>query len=359
LKEHSSKPPLVFGGRIEEFSKDQHPDFALQRLLEDAADIHADHGVRSVLAYFERTGEKVARWQDRANIRFNHAKHLVKGKSENGKLMSGLAAGRDEHGEVHYVDLSDDCQRCHQPDAARRYMQPINYEKHCAECHPLLFDNEQAFRGKTVPHGRADVVRGFLTELYTLNVVKNPNAEIKPAKIHRGLFPGRRPLAAEQAKSLESKIAAAEGRVFRHTHTLFGYEAQGGCRYCHQVNEPAEGQGRHIEPPGIPDRWMKHSKFRHDSHRMLACTQCHPGVHQSQSTGDVLMPPMSVCLHCHNAARTDDEISRRPLSSARADCVQCHNYHKRENENFNGLLDVDLKPIQPKAGRIGSGDGST
>ena len=57
-------------------------------------------------------------------------------------------------------------------------MAPISYARHCADCHPLVFDNER-FPGLTVPHDRPEIVHAFLRTKYT----ESPESEraVKPA----------------------------------------------------------------------------------------------------------------------------------------------------------------------------------
>lgn len=342
-----------------------HPEFAVHRLLagnSPQAGIGSGHRVFSVIDSFRREGDESARWQDKAQIRFNHAAHL---KAE-------LPVGRDENGNVVYQTLR--CQDCHRPDAARRYMQPINYEQHCADCHPLFFDVE-GFPNQSVPHETPEVVLGYLTEVYTLRALEQseegeapdePNKpELSEDRIRK--LPGRRYrelLTDEQAEWLKSQVRQAEQQVQQHTHTLFGYEAQGGCRYCHTVSEPAQGASWGIEPPNIPQRWYAHSTFRHDSHRMLACTECHrdfvngKSVAESTSTGDVLLPPIEQCLACHAGKKdsgsslisffgrgggTEQRPSDSSLGTARNSCVECHTYHNYEGEDFDGPLNLHLR----------------
>jgi predicted CXXCH cytochrome family protein len=101
---------------------------------------------------------------------------------------------------------------------------------------------------------------------------------------------------------------------------LFGLP--GGCAYCHvpkapQAAQPA-GELPDYLPTNIRARWMPHARFRHDSHRMLVCTECH-NARESSATADVLMPRVGLCAACHNAR-----------VGARSDCAECHRYHQRE-----------------------------
>ncbi len=337
-------PSKTFARTIDLFdSEGGHPEFAVHRLWatdSEQTTLGESHAAQSVMSYFQRQGETTARWQDRARIRFNHAAHL-KEERKNGKLVYGLV-GQD----VQFTDLSRSCQTCHLLDAERRYILPINYEQHCAECHPLFFDN-QNFPGKEVPHHEPELVRGFLTDLYTLQTLdgRKPIFQAQPEIVRR--IPGRQfrqELTAEEAQSVKARVQAAERVARTHSHTLFGYEAEGGCRYCHTVKQPLGTKNWHIEPPNIPVRWMSHSRFRHDSHRFMSCTSCHTGVVNSKSTGEVLLPSIKVCLQCHTSKpSTEMATAWGSITGARTECVECHTYHDRSGEHFGGPFDVTGK----------------
>jgi hypothetical protein len=362
-------PSDAFVRRIESFDgapeDGGHPEFAIQRLLElDSPELPPGeaiglvHAEQPIVSWFQREGDAAPRWQDSARIRFNHKVHLH-AKYENGRLVEGLR-GPDRE----LRDYSQNCTACHEFDAARRYMQPINYERHCAECHPLYFDVEQ-HAGQTVPHERPELVRGYLTELYTLQALSEAGGDEPgggeagadggpPARPLPGR-PSRAQLAASQAADVQSRVAAAEQTVLDHTHQLFGQEkSAGGCRYCHEV-ERAEAAGAAgafewaVVPPRIPVRWLEHSIFRHDSHRMLGCVECHQNLENgtsvlaSESTGDVLIPSIERCQQCHTRQHhSNGQGTWARFGGARTDCVECHLYHNHSEENFNGPLTISL-----------------
>src|SRR5262249_22094519 len=74
------------------------------------------------------------------------------------------------------------CAECHKLDNAGQYMLPINYENHCASCHPLSVQLVGDFKGPDerrteevkkavekfnrtpVPHRNPEIVRGVLRE---------------------------------------------------------------------------------------------------------------------------------------------------------------------------------------------------
>jgi hypothetical protein len=98
------------------------------------------------------------------------------------------------------------------------------------------------------------------------------------------------------------------------------FDGAGGCKYCHTPEKPArrEGELPVFLKPNIPTRWWHRAKFRHDSHRMNACSECHKDVEQSKDTKDVLLPTMDNCLKCH--------VKGEP-SKARSSCMDCHSFH--------------------------------
>lgn len=309
-----------------------HPEFALKRLLlESAAGSRPgpEHGVWKVGDAGEAR-ESGSGFRDRARLRFNHSAHLKVEKDSKGELVVGL---RNSDGRT--VDFSKNCNSCHEPDESGGYMRPVQFESHCRACHPLLFDNRNE-PGHQVPHVTADLVRGWLTERYTLGALEQagsrspgPGTDVT-GRDSRRPFPGpaeRRTLDPAMARDVLGRVKEAEAVVQQHVHTLFGHEAKGGCRYCHEVTDA--GSIWRVEPPEIPDRWMIHSRFRHGSHRQMRCEECHGDVASSRRTSDVLMPAIATCRGCHSPRPTAKRFARAAWG-ARSDCVECHVYHGRD-----------------------------
>lgn len=380
---------LTFAGNITNFSDPEgHPEFYIEQLLKQSGDVDnvptddngkPVHYAHRVLGFEALDGEP-ARWRDKARIRFNHAAHLkmmfdengnrLKGtREENIKRRKGLHAG-DTIGYPH------NCTECHEFDTARQYMKPINYEKHCSSCHPLNFDvdlfttkEENGVAVKqavTVPHESPDVVRGFLAKIYAIDSDKtgrNEEADDAASRMRLG-FPGRDfPLRmnAELAKQIHDRLDAdakmlysrddVKNELARRKGETVLFKENGSCALCHDVRQPSQAKSKswEIVPPNIPDRWYGHSRFKHDSHRMLSCMECHSDlktgkpVYESVSTGDVLMPGKANCLECHQHGVRDSEDTRgSQFLGARADCVECHGYHNHAEEDFDGNLNVDL-----------------
>jgi hypothetical protein len=223
-------------------------------------------------------------------------------------------------------------------------MRPVLYEQHCQSCHPLgvrlagswegprLRELAEEFARTPTPHprpgGSAEVVRGVLRERLTRFVLRAGDdgfLKTGPAAGADDLLgprPGA-PLAREQFEWVNGQQAAVEQLLF---------DGSGGCRYCHQEKtSPGSRPGGLPEYPSanIPVRWFRHAAFSHQSHRMLACTECHPAT-RSTRAADVLLPGIDTCRKCHGGQ-----------GQARSDCVECHTYHGHAGrDEFRGRLTI-------------------
>ncbi|MBI1314575.1 hypothetical protein GC176_25050 [bacterium] len=351
LKSHT-RGENSFAGTLTDFGTSQgHPEFAVRRVLSrqsgSLAGIGSEHAVLKLLEYVDGAG-----WRDRAKIRFNHAAHLKAETAADGHTQFRIVARGQKLADFGIpetaANATEVCQVCHTSDAEGRYMQPIVFEQHCRACHPLLFDNRQ-YPAEQVPHEKPDIVRGFLTDKYTLATLAQPDAVSgsSPARP----IPGRRSrptLSKDQTEWLAEQLKAAEAETLAHTHVLFGAEAKGGCAYCHvdQNGQPPQ-QWSAITPPSIPSRWEPHAIFSHQSHQMMSCVECHDGVVESRITGDVLLPGVELCRKCHSSepAQPGPDSPAR-LLGASTDCVECHLYHDHTKDNFIG----GLNPLLHTAG---------
>lgn len=374
LEDHGDNAK-VFAANVTRFDQiDGHPEFKLLTLMKGDANgpaAHEKHGVNRAMELFQRerhsqnaqTGDSAPKWQDRGRIYFNHALHLKPGLPDENRKVG---------------DKSLDCEACHKPDQDHRFFRPINYEEHCRKCHPLLFDHFN-FPGQKVPHEAPEVVRGFLTDQYTLRALSGttgvlqkpePDAPSRPIPGHRDF---QRTLTKEQAATVRDGVARAE-KVARDGFTdatelaqvreqrLLGPEASGGCRYCHEIESVKPQQGSpaladwKIVPTNIPSRWFTHGQFHHEPHRLLSCSACHADVEKKSNTGDVMIPSIDICRACHSAsppqwanslqAKAADagekgteslkELLSKVNRGARRDCIECHNYHDPDKDKWNG-----------------------
>jgi hypothetical protein len=80
-------------------------------------------------------------------------------------------------------------------------------------------------------------------------------------------------------------------------------------------------------PTNVPEFWYKQAKFNHAAHRMLECRGCH-NVEKSTTADAVAIPNIENCRQCHGPAISTPE---GPRGGARADCVECHQYHNGDH----------------------------
>jgi hypothetical protein len=252
-------------------------------------------------------------------------------------------------------------------------MRPINYERHCAQCHPLFF-GEELFRfdarldlGGPLPHDDPRIVRDALRNRLMAYAKAHPE-RVAPGDPEPPRLPTKPPLPTQSARDrwewVEQRLTEVEAVVFGKASDVRYPQFMQGCIYCHDVERDtagaADGDGVLLEwtiaPPDVPARWFPHSRFRHDRHdslefrgRRLECTDCHyitppervlsasansqeeagtdghrrPGsVFASDSTRDVLLPSIETCRDCHGGP--DRRVFTGP---ARSECVECHVYH--------------------------------
>jgi hypothetical protein len=274
--------------------------------------------------------------RDRGAIRFNHEAHLKgwvgisRRQHEEQTELVRKAGATPQLPDLRREPLTLECRSCHEPDDAGRYMRPIRYEVHCKECHPLsvkLLEGTEgplkilAARLGQAPaphpaHGETvATVRAALRDWLTRFIQDEGN---------KGFLAGQEVVPARPVPGWlrPPEVAPAQygwvNRQLEQTERIL-FDGAGGCRYCHQ-EKAAPGRRPaglpEYEPPGIKDRWYEHSSFRHASHRMLLCTECHAQAPASTEAGDVLLPGKDTCCRCHN-----------PQVQARTDCVECHTYH--------------------------------
>jgi predicted CXXCH cytochrome family protein len=103
------------------------------------------------------------------------------------------------------------------------------------------------------------------------------------------------------------------------------FDGAGGCGYCHREaggDQRRPGQLPEYLPSRVGQQWFPGSRFDHDSHRLIACTQCHAAA-TSNRAADVLMPRIDLCRQCH-----------QPEFGVASNCVICHRYHDRTREGM-------------------------
>jgi hypothetical protein len=284
---------------------------------------------------------------DPGTVRFNHAVHLVEeGVWDLDREQVARQPGYDPStAEAPRRRVRLDCQSCHKLDSTKRLMQPIRYEQHCQSCHPLgarlegkwegprLRDLAEEFTRTPVPHpppgGSAELLRGVVRERLTRFVLRAGQdgflRDGTTVPVSDLLGPREDPaLNREQFAWVNGRQTGVEKLLF---------DGPGGCRYCHQEKTASDDRPGGLPeylPAKIPQRWFEHAVFNHQSHQMLACTECHPAALRSTRAGDVLLPAINTCLKCHGNQ-----------GQARSDCVECHTYHGHSGrDDFRGRLTI-------------------
>ena len=226
--------------------------------------------------------------RDLGTVKLNHEVHLKK----------------DLRGPRGLVQLK--CADCHQ--SSGDYMAPIDYQKNCAECHPLVFDRRFE---EPVPHKKPDVVIDYVTKRFTEYIAKHPDevhmADPADPRIMRPPLPPAR----DAAEWIARRVDDTKQLLWRKS-----------CKECHPVVFKESAALPEIPQAAIQARWMKHAWFDHDAHQMITCTECHAKATSSRETSDVLLPMIETCRRCHNSS----------ADAAESRCFECHVYHDWSKE---------------------------
>lgn len=357
---HPGRVSFIAG--IESF--EQHPPFAIHRTWSQdpntSGDTLADipgmaHAARTITEVEERDGQW--RLADKAKLKFSHKSHLERHL----KRLAPPATDEDAIDEFRKLACAD----CHQPDAAGHYMQPIVYEDHCSSCHPLKYSGTLLGTGadEGLPHEKAEIVYGVLRERLLSFVKTQPDRDSdddsKPPRL-----PNKGPATTKEDWELvESRLRLIETAVFQLPENGEAPK-NNACQKCHEVNSAAPQDGLtsrrlfEITPPEIPQRWLLHSRFRHDRHRGMTCVHCHHTADakedvlqgraasitlESDAVRDVLMPAIEICQQCHG-----DQHRPALAGRARSGCVECHQYHHEQGSPGKlGHLPTDTSPTEP------------
>lgn len=284
----------------------EHPQFRVS-LADSRGEAQATSGAHMVSL------DDRAKLKDPTPLKLNHQIHLKEGL-------------RGEKGPVTLTCLS-----CHVPDVGHkgRGMIPITFEKNCASCHPLTFDDR--LPEKQVPHGNPDVVFNYLYAEYSKLFLSDQGSQA--AQIVNSRFrPGggaQAQAAQEAAVAVKPTREAVETESRKAEDLLFTKTA---CLLCHEVSKKEGGSSGGTDPlagvmvskwqvqtPHIPDLWMTGAVFDHGAHQEVRCESCHEGVRESKVTADVLLPKIAGCRECHVDGAQRDKVN--------SDCMMCHSYH--------------------------------
>ncbi len=276
--------------------------------------------------------------RERSGVRFSHLLHV-------GDVLP--------HPDGRWLRLR--CDECHHPDAGGMKMQPISFEKHCATCHVLNFDED--FEGVEALHGDPVRMRENLRGLYSERALKGEVKKADAPPAVRFARPGQKFTAAQAEivfRWVEKQVREAEEHLMHDP---------GECALCHELMPgSAADAGTGVAPVEIASVWMPKSEFRHTTHSPFPCGDCHAaaavydpdagdeggrpgwslpgagpyalrtpdelraetGLEPSQVATDVLLPGLDTCRGCHGGAGAG------PPKVA-SDCVLCHPFHREEH----------------------------
>ena len=230
---------------------------------------------------------------DPGTIKFNHQVHLKE----------------DLRGPNGPVQLK--CAECHQLGADEKsYMQPVDYDKHCAACHTLQFDRRFS---ESVPHKDPKIVYDFARAKLTAYIAAHP-AEIPLVDEPDKRLPTRppQPPARNAAEWVQQRMTDAQLLLWRKS-----------CKECHALSYPNGFEALPtVAKASITKRWLPHAEFDHKAHQMVECVSCHAKANQSRETSDVLLPGVQSCQQCHHSGK----------DAAEARCFECHAYHDWSKE---------------------------
>jgi len=323
------------------------------------------------------------KWGDKTNLRFPHSDHIFLQMSASAEgVVSGVKkVTKVQDAEVvkwlslepTSANVQANCQLCHAADSEGRYIQPINYEKHCQNCHnlevnlPVILNAPSLPQQTILPHEKPEIVRGYLVNLVSSLSKRNAQPPDEPERP----IPGSNSLPLADYNELA--VGQLTSRMRNVEHTIFGPEAKARCAYCHTIRlpGPAEPVGLKleagpaprpvnewvVEPPNIPDRWLPGSRFRHRSHLFMNCIECHDGIAKiaaadpnsppkspgdlpviagSSCTVDINLPKIESCFACHAqsaSARSVKEVGLgkgHTTGAVTTKCIDCHVYHARK-----------------------------
>ncbi len=254
-----------------------------------------------------------ARAKDSTPIKLNHAIHLKPGL-------------RGAKGPV-----TLECSSCHQLDRDLRIFEPITFEKNCADCHTLGFD--ERLPNTQVPHAAPDDVYAALFTQYTKLLLLETGPRTVQVPSDREMPKGTRGVPVDALKVVDTTLVEQSARDAERQ--LFTKTA---CMECHEVAEKprsewikAESRYR-VTPVQIPTVWYSGARFSHGAHEPFTCESCHKDVRASKHTSDLLLPHISNCQGCH--------VGHDKPGFVKSECTLCHSYHASESVPSTDKRDI-------------------
>ncbi|HVJ83729.1 MAG TPA: cytochrome c3 family protein [Planctomycetia bacterium] len=325
------------------------------------------------------------RQSDPGGLKFNHRLHLLPGVAEKPgprgtrvrelskdalKRLGGAPKPED------FVKL--DCNYCHETDFGEANLKgvpvrptganfmPINYQRHCADCHKLEIPGEIVpaaraadagsplrIRPVEAPHGLTPAkVLSFIEGHYAAEALR-ARPDIRDQFLRDAIKdadPARRAAFERWFANApaEFRSAAFAGPAAERAKLLV--TSKNGCAECHSFRAApdvkAEGNSKSadlgidallvgdawktatVRPTAVPQIWQPHARFSHLAHSAVKCDDCHQyktatgdlvRARDSRAAKDVLIPDLVSCVRCHGP--------ESKIPGLRSDCALCHYYH--------------------------------
>ncbi len=223
---------------------------------------------------------------DPGTIKFGHQVHLKK----------------DLRGPHGLVQLQ--CADCHTRAGAA--LLPVDYQKHCADCHGLQFDQRFA---EPAPHRKPEIVVAYVTQKFTTYIAAHPEEVHMADPADPRILRPPLPPARNAGEWISRRVADSETLLWRKS-----------CKECHTLK--IDGALPEVPAAAIQSRWFGHASFDHEAHQMTGCIECHKNALTSRETSDVLIPGIATCRSCH----------RSGADAADSRCSECHTYHDWSKE---------------------------
>jgi len=335
-----------------------HPQFALLRRWPPDQQLSAGAVAAVKTSSVASLDPSSGTWTDKTQLKFSHQEHLA-------SLIRRWKHGTDE--AILALPTQLNCADYHQPDANGQYMQPIVYEKHCRDCHPLRFSSKLDLgdvlnsndQRHDLPHETLEIVHGVMRERLIAYARRHPDEVLTSDADSPSRLPNRTsrtPTPKQEWDWVNEEYRILASAIFRTSlpgdnvpssnsepSSERAVPPSNACLKCHEPGSLPVAKARRaatgftIAPPGIPTRWLPHSRFRHDRHLKMGCVDCHQATSgnvlattaTSQASTllgttvkDILMPPIGTCQTCHGATGGSPVKIR-----TRKNCTECHQFH--------------------------------
>ena len=208
---------------------------------------------------------------------------------------------------------------------------PITYKSQCQSCHELTFDLPAGIA--KVPHGDDVGVAATVWNFYAGQAVQGGIADADAPEVLRRA-PGS--LTAAQGNQMPKDVrewwranprppcarsCSTTSAAVRTAISAPARRANDAAKVIAAAPATPDQAQRFIAPVQMRARFLPHAQFDHAKHVATACEKCH-GAATSQTSGDVLIPGIQMCVGCHGGEGA--------ALRAESTCVTCHVFHRNE-----------------------------